>query len=82
MFGDCESNEVDFDTLKLKDNFGVKRFADAIFQGEITEGKRKGKGVMKYKNGRVFEGDWDNDLRHGRGYERYANGNVYHGQFG
>lgn len=32
---------------------------------------RFGKGVMKYKSGRIYEGEWMGDLRHGQGYEKY-----------
>jgi hypothetical protein len=56
-------------------------FNDAVYFGEVVKGKRIGKGVMRYKNGRQYEGDWDNDLRNGRGFERYANGNKYIGSF-
>ena len=58
-----------------------RRYVDAIFFGEILETKRNGKGLMKYKSGRVYEGDWVNDLRHGRGFEKYQNGNLYQGSF-
>lgn len=69
------------DYLRSSQIFKKKRYIDAIYFGEIVETKRNGKGVMKYKTGRVFEGDWLNDLRHGKGYERYQNGNVYIGYF-
>ena len=69
--------------MEHADNFGVKRFKDAIFRGEIDESnKRNGKGVIVYKNGgRVYEGDWYMDKRQGRGYEMFANGNIYQGEF-
>jgi hypothetical protein len=73
------SNEFDYpDLIENSDNFGIKRFKDAIFRGEIDENnKRNGKGVIVYKNGRVYEGDWLDDKRQGRGYELFSNGNVY-----
>jgi hypothetical protein len=76
-----ESNEIDVESLKLGQNFRKKRYVDAVFFGELINGKRNGKGIMKYKSGRVYEGEWLNDLRHGRGYERYENGNIYLGSF-
>jgi hypothetical protein len=57
--------------FKSSEIFKKKRYIDAIYFGEIVENKRNGKGVMRYKTGRVYEGDWQNDLRHGKGYERY-----------
>jgi hypothetical protein len=47
----------------------------------MVEGKRHGKGIMKYLSGRIYEGMWGFDLREGHGYEVYSNGNVYHGDF-
>lgn len=76
-----ESTEVEMAFFRKTDLFKKKRYIDAIYFGEICESKRNGKGVMRYKSGRVFEGDWQNDLRHGHGYERYQNGNVYKGSF-
>jgi hypothetical protein len=76
-----ESQEIDVEQLKKGTNLKKKRYIDAIFYGEVIERKRQGKGIMKYKSGRVYEGDWSNDVRHGHGYERYQNGNVYTGQF-
>ncbi|TNV84245.1 hypothetical protein FGO68_gene59 [Halteria grandinella] len=78
------SNEFDYhELLDHAETFGVKRFKDAIYRGEIEpeSNKRHGKGVIVYKNGRVYEGEWLNDKRQGRGYERFANGNTYQGEF-
>ena len=76
-----ESNEIDFEEMKSSPNFKRKKYNDAIYLGMIVKGKRDGKGVMIYKNGRLYEGDWKNDVRDGRGYERYSNGNYYIGMF-
>lgn len=69
------------DVLRQSQIFKKKRYVDALFFGEIIESKRQGKGVMRYKTGRIYEGDWINDLRDGKGFERYANGNIYKGDF-
>jgi hypothetical protein len=74
------SNEFDYqELLDNSENFGVKRYKDAVFRGEIDPdtNKRVGKGVIVYKNGRTYEGEWVGDKRQGRGYERFANGNIY-----
>jgi hypothetical protein len=76
-----ESKEIDMEHLRTIQICKKKRYVDALYFGEIIEVKRHGKGIMKYKSGRVYEGDWLNDLRHGRGYEKYHNGNVYLGAF-
>ena len=74
-----ESNEVDLITIKQIDGYKEMRYKDAIFVGTVIQGKRHGKGVMKYRNGRQYEGFWDRDLRDGKGFERYPNGNTYFG---
>ena len=65
--------------LEQLDGFSVRKFPDAVFIGQIDNGKRHGKGLMRYKNGRQYEGEWENDLRQGRGFEKYPNGNSYYG---
>jgi hypothetical protein len=78
------SNEFDYhELMDTSENFGVKRYKDAVFRGDIDpeSNKRVGKGVIVYKNGRTYEGDWALDKREGRGFERFANGNVYQGEF-
>ena len=72
-----------FDYIQVKkgESFGIKKYSDAIYRGELLNGKRNGFGVMLYKKNRVYEGEWVNDLRHGKGFERYSNGNKYEGDF-
>jgi hypothetical protein len=47
-----ESTEVDIQTLKQIDGYKEMRYKDAIYMGLLVSGKRHGKGVMKYRNGR------------------------------
>ena len=72
-----ESNEFDYDQIKVLETFGIKQYKDAVYKGELKDRKREGKGVIIYNNGRVYEGDWVDDKRHGRGFERFLNGNTY-----
>jgi radial spoke head protein 1 len=65
----------------MLENCVQRRYQDALYIGVIIGGKRHGKGVMKYKNGRQYEGDWVADIRNGRGFERYPNSNYYTGYF-
>lgn len=58
-----ESTVFDFDTIKKSENFGMKKYSDAIYKGELLSGKRHGYGIMQYKKNRVYEGQWFNDLR-------------------
>ncbi len=72
---------VNLETLKKSQYFGPKKYSDATYQGILRDGKREGKGLMKYNNGRIYEGEWCNDLRDGKGLETYPNGNSYEGEF-
>jgi len=51
-----ESNEVDLAELQQAAGFTERRFPQAIYLGIMIDGKRNGKGVMKYANGRQYEG--------------------------
>ncbi len=48
----CESQEVDVELLRELQGYIERKYPDAIFKGQIINGKRNGKGVMRYKNGR------------------------------
>lgn len=55
--------EFDFDNLKQSEGYIVKKFPEAIYMGQIKDGKRHGQGVMKYISNRVYEGEWNNGIR-------------------
>jgi hypothetical protein len=37
------------------------------FQGHFENGKKKGRGIFKWKNGERFEGIYDNNMKNGEG---------------
>ena len=47
-----EANEVDLGALRQIDGFKEIKYKDAVYLGTVINGKRHGKGVMKYRNGR------------------------------
>ena len=51
-----ESVVFDYEVLKQGENFGLKKYNDAVYRGELTEGKRHGMGVMVYRKARIYEG--------------------------
>lgn len=51
-----ESQVFDYELLKQSENYGIKRYAEAIYRGEVIEGKRQGLGVMVYRKARIYEG--------------------------
>jgi len=38
--------------------FHEQQYHGGIYRGEYEEGKRHGKGSMKYDNGEIYEGGW------------------------
>ena len=59
-----ESNMFDYESVKILPNFGVKKYADSVYRGELDDtNQRSGFGVMVYRKNRVYEGNWFNDQR-------------------
>jgi len=57
-----ESNMFDYQEVLSGPFFGVKKYNDSVYRGELTEGKqREGFGVMFYRKNRVYEGMWVGD---------------------
>jgi hypothetical protein len=86
---ETESQEIEIEDFRQlyseipeENRLHVKKYRDALYIGELNEkGKREGKGIMLYADGRKYEGNWLSDLREGRGYEKHRNGNLYLGTF-
>lgn len=56
-----ESAMFDYQKVSKFDDFGIKKYNDAIYRGQLKAGKREGYGVMVYRKNRVYEGFWTND---------------------
>lgn len=52
-----------------------------VYEGEMKNGLRHGKGTLRYANGIVYEGDFVDGLPHGKGTLTFPNGDVYEGDF-
>ena len=46
-----ESNEFTLQELETMENYTKKKYYDAIYMGQMINGKRQGKGLMKYVKG-------------------------------
>lgn len=53
---EMESQVFDFELLKQSVSFGIKNYSEAVYRGELQNGKRFGLGVMQYRKARVYEG--------------------------
>jgi hypothetical protein len=60
-----ESQLFDYEMLTKQPNFGIKKYNDSIYRGELKNNKRHGLGVIVYRKARIYEGQWENDTRHG-----------------
>ena len=61
-------------TTQLKKNMVLKKYIDqSVYQGELRNEKRNGKGRYDYPNGDVYVGQWKNDKFHGQGVFIYQN---------
>ena len=81
--GNYEMSSKLFDLCKLRKSpqYGIKKYSDSYYEGELLNEKRHGKGIMIYNNGRIYEGEWVNDEKSGKGFERYYTGNIYEGNY-
>ena len=46
----------DYEILRQAPEFGMKHYNEAVYRGELINGKRQGLGVMQYRKARVYEG--------------------------
>ena len=53
----------------------------SIYEGDLVEGKKEGKGIIKFNDGTIYEGDFINDKYEGNGKLTFKNGCVYEGNF-
>ena len=51
-----------------------------VFDGQMLEGKRNGKGRMVWASGQTYDGDWRDDVAVGEGAMAFVNGDRYQGQ--
>jgi hypothetical protein len=56
-------------------------YTDGMYDGDIVDGERQGKGIMTYKNGDIYDGKWENDVRHGDGTLTTSKNIIYKGDW-
>lgn len=50
------STVFDYAEIKESASFGIKKYNDAVYRGQLKDGKRHGSGVMVYRKSRIYEG--------------------------
>ena len=48
-------------------NIITKEYENGLYQGEMQNGKREGRGMMYYNSGDKYEGEYKNDQKNGKG---------------
>ena len=59
----------------------VQNCANGTYEGEMSEGKRQGKGKYIFINGDLYEGEFTNNCKGKKGKYTYSNKDVYEGEF-
>jgi len=52
-----------------------------VYEGELKDGKRHGRGVYLWADGNRYEGDWKDGKAHGHGVVVWVNGDRYEGDW-
>merc|ERR1719191_905672 len=66
---------------RLKEENGADGPGDALFWGDLQNGKKHGKGRYVLADGTLYVGEFHNGLAHGEGTIQWPNKNVYTGQW-
>jgi len=67
---------------KIEKNKCLKEISPGvIYEGELIDGKRIGKGVQKWVDGTIYEGEWKEDKANGKGKLIHREGDTYEGEW-
>ena len=69
---------MEYDTYIHPNNFLKKRNKYFKYIGQWNNNIKKGKGIMKYRNGDIYDGEWKNDFRNGKGILKNENRGYYY----
>ncbi len=61
-------------------NLPTKEYENGIYQGQLVDNKREGKGIMYYEDGN-YQGEFKNDKKDGKGLYYYKNGDREMGDY-
>lgn len=56
------------------------RATGGVYEGEMQDGERHGRGKYTFPSGAVYDGEWQHGKRHGHGRHVDKEGDVYVGQ--
>lgn len=64
-----------------KDGYHRIKFDNGVYEGNIKDNKRNGKGQYTWSDGNSYDGDWVDDRKEGKGRFKWDNGDVYQGDY-
>jgi Ca2+-binding EF-hand superfamily protein len=66
-----------------EDRSGTARlyFAENVYQGQFTDGRQEGQGILHHADGSTYKGNFRSGLKDGRGTFWYIDGDCYMGEF-
>ena len=76
--------EIDDKKRKIASENGfqvIKYKSGDVFEGELVNNIKNGKGKYTWASGQIYEGDFVNDLKTGKGKYTWASGQIYEGDF-
>ncbi len=77
-----EEAKKTFFSVSLKKGFFQKTYENGdMYEGELVNDLKIGKGKIKFKDGTIYEGEFQNDMINGIGKMVYTDGNIYIGEF-
>lgn len=72
----CEPLDTSLDTYSLVTNSNRD-----VYQGDVVDGKKHGRGILRCSDGSEYRGSWRFDACHGTGWYKSADGAVYFGEW-
>ena len=72
---------LDPNFLKNCDNIVKEKFDDQEYEGQMKDGKRHGKGIMRWTDGDVYQGEYKEGKMHGKGIYKFKSGKTYNGEW-
>lgn len=66
--------------IHVKSNWQRETYENgSIYLGEMTQGRKEGKGLYLFKSSDFYFGDWTNNYMDGYGTYVFTSGEVYEG---
>mmetsp|Transcript_1273 Transcript_1273/g.1819 ORF Transcript_1273/g.1819 Transcript_1273/m.1819 type:complete len:270 (+) Transcript_1273:48-857(+) len=73
---------TDDSSIRIDDKvYSIVDYSNGVYEGEFRDGKRDGRGIMRWRSGAEYDGEFCDDIMRGHGTYRFKNGEMYEGEF-